>query len=242
MLYDSYVSSGQASGADVLAGDENASISKSTYHTKLVQKHMPIDRDVEILDIGCGNGGLLRCLKEHGYHACRGVDVSAEQVALAHRSGLNDVHQGDVFDFLKSLDAHSLDVVFAIDLLEHFAREELFGLLAEIHRVLAPGGRLIGHVPNAEGIYGARIRYGDMTHELAFTPNSVSQALRAVGFENVYVFEDVPHIHGVKSFVRRVLWHVGTLHARVLLAAETGNTRFVLSQNLLFIGETERDS
>jgi cyclopropane fatty-acyl-phospholipid synthase-like methyltransferase len=56
-----------------------------------------------------------------------------------------------------------------MDVIEHLTRQELFDLLDSVYRVLAPGGVCLVHVPNAEGLYGMRIRYGDFTHELAFS-------------------------------------------------------------------------
>jgi hypothetical protein len=78
-----------------------------------------------------------------------------------------------------------------------------------------------------------RVRYGDLTHEQAFTARSMSQAFAAVGFQSIAAFEDRPVVHGVRSLVRRALWDAGTLPHRVLLAAETGTWGSILSQNLV---------
>jgi SAM-dependent methyltransferase len=68
--------------------------------------------------------------------------------------------------------AGSLDAVIAFDVLEHFGRDELIPLVDAVHRVLRPGGRWIIHVPNGESPFFGSIRYGDLTHELAFTRQS----------------------------------------------------------------------
>ena len=47
-----------------------------------------------VVDIGCGQGELVRLLLADGYDA-EGVDVSPEQVAIARASGLDRVRQGD---------------------------------------------------------------------------------------------------------------------------------------------------
>jgi hypothetical protein len=93
------------------------------------------------------------------------------------------------------------------------------------------------HVPNAEGIFGMRIRYGDLTHENCFTPQSINQALMACGFDGMACFEDKPIVHGLKSFIRFVLWEVLSLPYRLLLIAETGNTKMILSQNMLVVAK-----
>ena len=146
--------------------------------------YVPPDRDARIVDLGCGDGVLLHFLLEAGYRHVSGIDVSDEQIARAHGLGLFEARRGDIDTFLASADDRSLDVVLLIDVLEHLTREELFAVLDGVARVLSPGGVCIAHVPNAEGLYGMRVRYGDLTHEQAFTARSMSQAFATVGFQS----------------------------------------------------------
>lgn len=96
------------------------------------------------------------------------------------------------------------------------------------------GGRLIVHVPNAQGIFGMRVRYGDLTHERAFSPKSIKQLLRTAGFSNIQVFEDKPIVHGFASLCRRLLWTALTLVPRLLLLTESPSAEsLALSQNIL---------
>ncbi len=105
-----------------------------------------------------------------------------EQVELAHRLGVPEVKHGDLNSCLEHADSASVDVVLLMDVLEHLTRQELFDTLDEVYRILRPGGRCIAHVPNAEGLFGMRIRYGDLTHEMAFTPESAQQLFTTIGF------------------------------------------------------------
>src|SRR5262249_23225870 len=154
-----------------------------------------------------------------GYRRAEGVDVSPEQVSLAHRLGLPNVLQGDILDFVSRLRAE-LDVVLLIDVLEHIDKQGTLDLLDAIREALRPGGTLVIHVPNAEGIFGMRVRYGDFTHETAYTAQSMAQVLRVCGFEHIQTFEERPIVHGVKSLVRNWLWRLLTLRERLLLLAE----------------------
>ena len=47
-----------------------------------------------VVDLGCGQGEVVRLLVNDGYDA-QGIDVSQEQVAIAHKAGIGQVHQGD---------------------------------------------------------------------------------------------------------------------------------------------------
>ena len=106
-------------------------------------------------------------------------------------------------------------------------------MLVEVRRVLKPNGRWIIHAPNAESPFFGRIRYGDFTHELAFTHQSLGAVLRAGGFGQVECFEDEPVVHGLKSAVRWVFWKLLRLGLRFFIAVETGETAAgIYSQNL----------
>jgi SAM-dependent methyltransferase len=234
-FYGDYVSSGQA--GDVASDAERQFAPRQPYVQRLIRHHIPADRNVSILDAGCGSGAYLYFLQKAGYKTLTGVDGSAEQVALAHGFGLTFVTQQDILSCLSSLEENSMDVLLLMDVLEHMTRQELLDVLDGAYRVLQPGGNCIAHVPNAAGLFGMEIRYGDLTHEIAFTPQSIRQVFTLTGFRHIQCFEDKPVIHGVISSLRRVLWEIGTIPARVLLAAETGGTSFVLSQNMLITAE-----
>jgi 2-polyprenyl-3-methyl-5-hydroxy-6-metoxy-1,4-benzoquinol methylase len=233
-LYDSYISSGQAGG--YIDRKIGLDIQQYPQLSHIIKKHLPSKKDIAILDLACGHGSLVYCLKQHGYSNVQGVDISAEQVGLAHELGLTEVKCQDIKEFL--LDKKdAFDVIFLMDILEHFTKQELFDYLDMIRQSLRQDGMVVIHVPNAEGIFGMRIRYGDLTHENCFTPQSINQALMACGFDGMICFEDKPIIHGLKSFIRSVLWKVLSLPLRLMLIAETGNTKMILSQNMLVVAK-----
>lgn len=234
-LYQSYVSSGQAPAAENVVSPESFFRSRAPYFRHVIDRFIPRCRQIKIVDLGCGHGSSLHFLKCAGYRNIIGIDVSSEQIAQAHRLGITEAHQGRVDSFLNNFAPGTVDVVLLFDVLEHLTRDELFSTLDGVHRILREGGVCIVHVPNAEGIYGMRIRYGDLTHEQSFTSRSMQQVFATIGFASVECFEDKPKVHGILSGLRRAVWEAGTLPHRLLLAAETGQTQFILSQNMLAV-------
>jgi SAM-dependent methyltransferase len=212
---------------------------RGPYLNRIIARWIPSSREVRILDLGCGYGAVLYFLRSAGYHNVTGLDTSPEQVEAAHQLGFTDVHCGNIYPFLKGCPANSFEVIFAFDILEHISKPELLELADEIHRVLTPAGRLIIHAPNAEAVFSGTIRYGDLTHEMAFTRGSIAQLAGACSFSVAAVQEDTPVIHGFKSLIRSVLWHTITFPLRLLAAAETGSglREKPLSQNLLAVLE-----
>ena len=82
---------------------------------------------------------------------------------------------------------------------------------------------MILSLPNMASPFGTKIGFGDFTHETGFTPGSISQVLRAAGFEVVGVFPKEPVPHGLKSAVRWVLWKVIKQFIKFYLLVETGS-------------------
>lgn len=233
-LYDSYISSGQA--GENIHWEDGPNIGDTSYSTQLIKKHLPDKKDISIADLACGHGVLLYCLKKLGYNNVIGVDISPEQVNLAHELGLKEVTCQNITNFLKNKES-IFDVIFLFDILEHLSKNQLCDLLDQVSDSLKQNGTVIIHIPNAEGIFGMRIRYGDLTHENCFTPQSIRQVLSVCGFDNIECFEDTPVIHGIKSLIRYIMWKLLTVPFRLLLAAETGVTNQVLSQNMLVIAK-----
>lgn len=210
---------------------------RAPYLGRLVQRYFPPDRQATITDLGCGHGAIIYFARRAGYVNVRGVDGSPEQVAAARRLGIEGVEEGDLLQELAALPDAAQDCIVTFDVIEHFNRDELIGLVDEVYRVLKPGGRWIIHVPNGESPFAGRMRYWDFTHELSFTRVSIAQLLYSSRFSNVSSYEDEPIPHGVKSMVRWVLWKVCRAALRIYLAAETGDIgrEAIFSQNFLTV-------
>ncbi|MFC4011292.1 methyltransferase domain-containing protein [Nonomuraea purpurea] len=97
-----------------------------------------------ILDAGCGSGPLSAALRERGA-VVTGIDASAGMLELARRrlGDDADLRVADVSDPLPFADGAFDDVVASLVL--HYL-EDWGPTLAEMRRVLRPGGRLIASV------------------------------------------------------------------------------------------------
>ncbi|MGW0119660.1 class I SAM-dependent methyltransferase [Streptomyces sp. NPDC003327] len=97
-----------------------------------------------ILDAGCGAGPLSAALRDRGA-VVTGIDASAGMLALASRrlGDDADLHVADLRDPLPFADGAFDDVVASLVL--HYL-EDWGPTLAELRRVLRPGGRLIASV------------------------------------------------------------------------------------------------
>jgi 2-polyprenyl-3-methyl-5-hydroxy-6-metoxy-1,4-benzoquinol methylase len=199
-------------------------------------RFLPQDKNIDILDIGCGNGGFVYFLQSIGFKNTYGIDISKEQVELAHKLGIENVVQSDAMEFLRDR-TETYDVIFARDLIEHFAKDEIFELLERVYSALKNNGLFIIQTPNGESPFGTLYRYGDFSHEVAFTRSSLNQILRVAGFGNTEFYPMGPVPKGLKSIVRYILWKGINTLLKFYTAIETGSFSGIFTQNILAIAK-----
>ncbi|MBJ7328696.1 MAG: class I SAM-dependent methyltransferase [Solirubrobacteraceae bacterium] len=223
-LYDSYVTGHQGEIAETR--------SYAGFDVDIVAR-VPSDRAVSIVDIGCGQGQLVRMLGEHGYTDVWGIDLSQEQVDLAKELGTPNISRDDLFGFAEEHQG-GFDVVLAVDLIEHFDRADVQRVFEALSSLLRPGGTLIVRTPNGASPYAGRILFGDLTHGVAYTTKSLEQVAAATAFDRVEVFPVRPAGTGWKQRVRRALWRLIELGLVFPLVVETGHVRgHIVTQNLV---------
>ena len=76
--------------------------------------------------------------------------------------------------------------------------------------------------PNAESPFGFKVRYGDLTHEVAFDSAVLAHLLSVTGFVNTEARECGPYVRGIKSLVRAALWSLIRQGIVICNLVETG--------------------
>jgi len=165
---------------------------------------MPKDKQANILDAGCGCGHLLQCFSMWGYSNVTGVDVSPEQVKFAKKIHPN-VIQADTLEFIEG-QKEQFDLIVAIDLIEHFTKEEVVRFLDACHKSLKSGGQLIIQTPNADSPFGPIPGFGDFTHEIYLNIGSLRGVMTVCGFIEIEGRETGPIPYGLFSLLRWILW------------------------------------
>jgi 2-polyprenyl-3-methyl-5-hydroxy-6-metoxy-1,4-benzoquinol methylase len=189
--------------------------------TASIKNWLPINKNIDCLDVACGSGLFLYSLKTLGYKNIKGVDRSAEQIKIA-RNFCSSVQIIDAIVFLNK-NKNKFDLITAFDIIEHFKKDEILKFIEAIYFALKPGGRLILQTPNADSPFFGAVRYGDFTHEISLTPKSLAQVLSIYGFSKFEAQECVPYVHGFKSFIRSLLWKLLHCIYKLLNSIETGS-------------------
>lgn len=159
-------------------------------------------RNQRIVDLGCGNGRLAILLAQAG-NAVTGVDSSEEQIRLARGNATAESSPGNpVFKHAAMEDtglaAGGFDVVILSQSLHHAAKPK--EAIAESHRLLAPGGRILILDLLAHGEEWMRTKFGDFW--LGFTRADLEAWLKESGFTAAHFeitgpSENNPEIEGL---------------------------------------------
>lgn len=132
---------------------------------------------VRVLDAGCGTGGgLVRWTRTLGV-PCYGIDLAAGALAHCAERGERRVAQAPV-EALPFRD-EAFDAVVSLDVICLEGIDEARAL-AEIRRVLRPGGSLILNLPAFAGLRGEHDRAVRIRHR--YTSDELARLLRSSGF------------------------------------------------------------
>lgn len=131
--------------------------------------------DLDVLEIGCGAGGLLRRLERYG--GSTGLELSPELAALCRERSGRPTVCGNAYAL--PLPDESQDLVCLFDTIEHIPDEAR--ALAEIKRVLRPGGHVFFSVPAYQWLWSNNDVVAH--HFRRYTKGRLKKPLRAAGFE-----------------------------------------------------------
>jgi 2-polyprenyl-3-methyl-5-hydroxy-6-metoxy-1,4-benzoquinol methylase len=120
------------------------------FYAKYADTLKPEQSGARVLDVGCGVGQVVARLTEAGFEAY-GVDVSEPNIARAKQFCPRcQIYDGRTLPFADNYFAS----VGALNVLEHVEEPETF--IAELVRVVRPGGKIVLSSPNFFRVFGFR--------------------------------------------------------------------------------------
>lgn len=126
------------------------------------------------LDVGAAGGGNTRVLRDAGWRAVA-VEYSETGAAICRSRGL-DVVRADAQRL--PFGAGCADLAVAFDVIEHL--DDDAAAVAELHRVLRPGARLVLAVPADPTLWSAHDEAVD--HKRRYTRETLRQVVSGAGF------------------------------------------------------------
>jgi 2-polyprenyl-3-methyl-5-hydroxy-6-metoxy-1,4-benzoquinol methylase len=148
-----------------------------------------------VLDFGCGPGHLVRKLLAAGVKA-EGADFSPTSIERLRETAAGNPNFGGA-SLIESLPSTALpsdtySTVFFVETIEHLLEDDLRTTIAELHRIVRPGGHVVVTTPNDE-----KLQIGDtvcpdcgcvfhrVQHVRSWTASSIVAAMSEFGFETV---------------------------------------------------------
>jgi 2-polyprenyl-3-methyl-5-hydroxy-6-metoxy-1,4-benzoquinol methylase len=150
--------------------------------------HLQGARVGRLLDVGCGSGEFLGVAAMEGWD-CEGLDFDPEAVSAANKLPGVRARTGELIS--ASYAASSFDAIVMNNLIEHVWNPKQ--IIAECHRILAPGGRLVVITPNTDAlghtIFERSWRGLECPrHLFIFNRNSLTKLSVLAGFKKKTVF------------------------------------------------------
>jgi cyclopropane-fatty-acyl-phospholipid synthase len=166
----------------------------------------------ELLDIGCGWGGLiLHAAKAHGVRAT-GITLSQNQFdhvrEKIHEQGLADRVRVELMDYLDLPSGKLFDKIASVGMFEHVGIRRYPRYFGKIHDLLKPGGLVLNHgiTLNQVGVESLGSGISDFVEEYVFPGGQlahVSRVIQGMAAEGLELIDAEP----LREHYARTLWH-----------------------------------
>jgi SAM-dependent methyltransferase len=201
--------------------------------------YLELQDGARVLDCGCGMGFYLMAIDRLWDVRLVGLDSDPQRLGQAEQLGIRaDLVQGDAQRL--PFEDGSFDSVLMTEVLEHLPDDA--GALAEVARVLRPGGVLAVSVPHAHypiawdpisfvwtGLGGRPIRHGPIVgiwtnHERLYEPHALTARIERAGIE-IEALEESTHtcfplMHFLVYGIGKPLIEHGVIRGRLRRSAD----------------------
>ena len=158
-------------------------------------------KNMEILDAGCGTGGLLRKFMLAGYSNATGFDLSEYAVQICVSRELN-VKVANLTQLGSMGKSGQFSVVICLDALYYLTPEERIQFFSDAYNLLVPGGMLITNQPALTIFRGTHDRVLGIPYR--FNRREFTILAKRAGFEVTEMFYWPRFVAPVILFIRTI--------------------------------------
>jgi len=202
------------------------SSSKSYFDIEMRRIKIDLTRQLDILEIGFGNGSFLKYARDRGWNIV-GSEVNKDLIAAAESQNFTVI----CADNLSMFSDNSFDIAVAFDVLEHIEQEKLLDFVKEIERVLKNYGIFLGRFPNGDSPFSLVNQNGDITHKSFIGSHKAKYLANELGADILYLGGEA------RPFVGQSLLHffynIITIPLKVIINL-TVNLLFFPRQSIAF--------
>jgi cyclopropane-fatty-acyl-phospholipid synthase len=187
----------------------------------------------ELLDLGCGWGGLIFWAAQNYGVKATGITLSRNQHAYVNQKigdmGLTGKVKVELLDYLELSANHPYDKIASVGMFEHVGLRNFRRYFGKIYAMLKPGGLVLNHgiALNQVGIDSLGNGMGEFIEEYVFPGGQlahVSHVIEAMARDGLELIDAEP----LREHYARTLWHwVERLERAAELARrEVGEEKF----------------
>ena len=125
---------------------------------KEIEGKFALNKDISIMDIGCGTGGLLAFLRKNNYSNLQGIDYSDNSIRFSKFRNLN-VQKVNIDDVITVFTNQKFDVIICNDVFYCLCKYQISKALSSIDSLLKPEGIFLSNNNSFDIFYG--------THDIA---------------------------------------------------------------------------
>lgn len=222
-------------------------------HNAIV-KQFGTNTSINILDLGCGTGGLMLYLKAKGYQNIQGFDLSDDAVRICNNRGLK-VSKENMLDVNTLVGNASVDVLVTNDTLCYLKLNDVSQQVIRLENTLRPNGLLVFNLPAMKAFRGThdigvglvtRFESDDVTRMLLgtemelltkrFWPFTVAPLIYMIRLKQRWQMKRTPNapiesdVEMPNQTVNRLLEALVKMECRLLGSGPFASSLFVVSQ------------
>ena len=190
---------------------------------RLIRKGVHKSEGLDILDVGCGTGGLAKKMEKFG--SVSGIDGSEEAIKFCRKRGVNVIKASvDKMPF----NDNSFDLITCVDVLYHKGVNDDVVALKEIKRILMKDGWLIIRVPAFNFLLSAHDRHVHTARR--YTANELERKINQAGLSA----KQISYVHSPIFILGLLRTLAERFHPNKQVSAVSKVNRF-LNTALIFI-------
>ena len=143
----------------------------------LIEHHFDKSRSLNILEIGCGTGGLTQSLTQFG--DVTGFDISSDAVEFCKNKGLKNIYVQDISKLDTAGYTKKYNLILALDVLEHLQEDVL--AMQKVREMLDDRGLFFINVPAHKFLWSEHDEA--LHHKRRYTTFEITNKLIDHGFE-----------------------------------------------------------
>lgn len=169
---------------------------KDVFYYKTLEMHLK--GCLSVLDVGCGSDSPLARIKK--FFTSHGVDAHKPSILKSKDKKIHDNYTvGDINDLKSHFKRKSFDAVIALDVIEHFSKEDSYKLIEEMEKIARK--KVILLTPN--GFY-PQDGYDSNPYQVHKSGWS-SRDLRKLGYK-VYGLRGIKYLRGDYATIKYKPW------------------------------------